>query len=248
MEKIKKNEINKIAFLISISINLFLLGLAIFWVGSKGGIRYAIRTVSYLLNPESIDNNSFYTVDKKSLFETLPKSGTGIMFVGDSLTDFCEWQEFLRNVPIQNRGIAGDTTSGVLARIDNLVESRPQKVFIMIGINELLQGETVNKVASNYQLILQNFKEKSPQTKIFIKSVLPLNQKFTDPAINSEVIKLNIKLQELAKNFSAQYIDLFPAFLGNNNQLNEQYTTDGLHLNGKGYLLWKTIIEKEIVK
>lgn len=247
MQKNNKIEINKIAFWISISLNLSILVLGTFWIASKGGIPYVFRTISYLLNPESIDNNSFYGADRKSLFETFPKSESGIIFVGDSLTDFCEWQELFRDVSIKNRGIAGDTTSGILNRIDNLVESKPQKVFIMIGINELLQGETVDKIVGNYQLILKTFKEKNPQTKVFVKSVLPLNKKFADPKINKNVIELNAKLKKLSTSFLYQYIDLFPFFLGSNNQLDAQYTTDGLHLNGKGYLLWKNIIEKEVV-
>ncbi len=248
MQKINKIQISKIAFLISTIFNLLVLGLGIFWIVSKGGIPYVIRAVSHLLNPDSADNNSFYGVGRKSLFDTLPKSERDIVFVGDSLTDFCEWQEFFRNVSIKNRGIGGDTTRGVLGRIDNIVESRPQKIFIMIGINDLLQGETVDKVANNYQLILQKLKEKNLQTQVFVKSTLPLNQKFADPAINSKVIELNAMIKKISQKFQFQYIDLFPYFLGENKQLDSRYTTDGLHLNGQGYLLWKTIIEKEVIK
>ena len=118
----------------------------------------------------------------------------------------------------------------------------------MIGVNDLLQGETVDNIVNNYQLILQEIKQKNPQTQVFVQSSLPLNKNFTDPAINSKVIELNAKLKNLSKKNSVQYIDLFPSFLGENNQLDSRYTTDGLHLNGQGYLLWKTIIEKEVVK
>lgn len=246
MQKIHKIEPSKIAFLISITFNLLIVGLVTFWISSRGGLPYLRRTVSYLLNPDSTDNHSFYTIDKKSLFEILPKSGTEIVFVGDSLTDFCEWQEFFRNVTIKNRGLAGDTTRGILDRIDNIVASQPQKIFIMIGVNELLQHQPVEQIASNYELILQAFQEKTPQTQVFIQSLLPLNQTFTDPAINNKVIDLNARLKDLAQRYSFQYIDLFPSFLGSNNQLDSQYTTDGLHLNGQGYFLWKSIIEKEI--
>ena len=248
MQNFNKIKISKTAFLISLSFNLLILGSGILWVASKGGIPYVIRTVSYLLNPDSVDNNSFYTVDRKSLFQTLPTSETDVVFVGDSLTDFCEWQEFFRSVSISNRGLAGDTSRGVLNRIDSILELKPKKIFIMIGANDLLQGENVDKIASNYQLILQALREKAPQTQVFIQSTLPLNQDFADPAINNEVIKLNAKLKKMSQSFSLPYIELFPSFLGENNQLDSRYTTDGLHLNGQGYLLWKTLIEKEVVK
>jgi hypothetical protein len=69
MQKNNKIEINKIAFWISISLNLSILVLGTFWIASKGGIPYVVRTISYLLNPESIDNNSFYGADRKSLLK-----------------------------------------------------------------------------------------------------------------------------------------------------------------------------------
>jgi lysophospholipase L1-like esterase len=57
---------------------------------------------------------------------------------------------------------------------------------------------------------------------------------------------LNEQLKDLAKTFPFQYIDLFSSFLDGNNELDAQYTTDGLHLNGQGYLIWKGIIEKQV--
>ena len=76
---------------------------------------------------------------------------------------------------------------------------------------------------------------------------MPVNyQKFQKDGVNDKVIELNLKLRELAKDFSYQYIDLFPAFLDTNNELDSQYTTDGVHLNGQGYLIWKGIIEKDV--
>jgi len=77
---------------------------------------------------------------------------------------------------------------------------------------------------------------------------LPINtQKFQRNKVNDKIIELNEQLQRFAKELSFQYIDLFSAFLDKNNELDEQYTTDGLHLNGKGYLVWKEVIEKDVV-
>jgi hypothetical protein len=72
----------------------------------------------------------------------------------------------------------------------------------MIGINDLLQGETVDKVANNYQLILQELKEKNLQSQVFVKSILPLNQNFADPAINKKVVELNARIKKYLKNFN----------------------------------------------
>ena len=186
--------------------------------------------------------------DKISHFEILDESESVIVFLGDSLTDLCEWAEVFENNKIKNRGICGDTTGGVLNRLVNIIESRPKKLFIMIGINDINQGITISSLVNNYKLILESFKYKTPQTKVFIQSLLPVNTRnFQRNQVNHKIIEVNEQLQRLAKEFSFQYINLFSAFLDNNNELDEQYTSDGLHLNGKGYLVWQEIIEKDVV-
>lgn len=249
MMKISKLEVNKPIFLISLTLNCLILGAGIVWIYSKGGIPYLIRTVSYLINADMVDTSNFYGPDKISQFETLPKTPGEVVFLGDSLTDFGEWQEFFRTVPIKNRGISGDSTSGILQRINQVVEVKPQKVFILIGVNDLNQGKPVSEVVKNYESILKTFKEKTPQTQVFVQSVLPMNDaKFANDGVNQKIIQLNTQLQELAQKFSYQYIDLYPAFLDSNNQLDLQYTTDGLHLNGAGYSNWQKNIEKYVIQ
>jgi len=191
-------------------------------------------------------DSPFYR-DKKSHFETLPKIERKIMFLGDSLTDLCEWAEILKDDQIINRGICGDTTDGILNRINNIVESKPKKLFLMIGINDLNQGVPVEDVANNYQLILETLKDQVPEVQIFIQSLLPINNQLRNHDVNQKIIDLNYKLKQLAETFSFQYINLLSAFLDKNNQLDAAYTSDGVHLNGQGYLIWKEIIEKDVV-
>ena len=191
-------------------------------------------------------DSPFYR-DKKSHFETLPKIERKIMFLGDSLTDLCEWAEILKDDQIINRGICGDTTDGILNRINNIVESKPKKLFLMIGINDLNQGVPVEDVANNYQLILETLKDQVPEVQIFIQSLLPINTQLRNHDVNQKIIDLNYKLKQLAETFSFQYINLLSAFLDKNNQLDAAYTSDGVHLNGQGYLIWKEIIEKDVV-
>ena len=243
--------IDKIALLISILLNLLILGIGSIWVYSKGGIPYVMSKIfllqSAVSRSDSMNENPHHW-DKKTHFETLPKSEADIVFFGDSITDYCEWQEFFRETRIKNRGIAGDTTNGLLNRIDQVIESQPHKLFILIGINDINQGKKVQEILSNYQRILQTCKKRIPQTQVFIQSVLPINnQKLPNKGVNHKIIEVNAKLKEFAQELAFQYIDLFSEFLDSNNQLDERYTTDGVHLNGQGYLLWKRIIEKDVV-
>ena len=192
--------------------------------------------------------SSYYT-EKQTLFDNLPKSADPIYFLGDSLTDGCEWNELLSNSKIKNRGIMGDSTEGVLNRLNQITQSKPQKIFIMIGINDLLNNIETTKILDNYQKIITTIKNDSPKTKIYIESVLPLNfelDKSKRPVNNQNISDFNNNLKNFADNSTIFYINLFPAFLNSSNQLDKQYTLDGIHLNGSGYLLWKNQISKYI--
>lgn len=240
----------KFLLLISLLLNIIILGIGSIWVYSKGGVPYIIRKTSFLQSAASRAKFMYdtpYYWERKSHFDTLPKSESDIVFLGDSLTNCCEWHEFFRNVRLKNRGISGDTTNGVLNRIDEVIESKPRKIFMMIGINDLNQGRSVDEILTNYNMILKYFHEKTSQTEVFVQSLLPLNnQKFPNNGVNHKIIELNAKLKGLAQEFSFHYIDLYSAFLDSNNQLDAQYTIDGIHLNGQGYLVWKGLIEQDV--
>jgi lysophospholipase L1-like esterase len=240
----------RIVLLISLLFNIFILGLGSIWVYSKGGIPYIIRKTSFLQSAASRAKFMYdtpYYWERKSHFDTLPQSESDIVFLGDSLTNACEWHEFFRNIRLKNRGISGDTTNGLLNRIDEVIESKPRKIFMMIGINDLNQGRNVEAILNTYKIILKSFQDKTSKTEVFVQSILPLNnQKRPNNGTNNKIIELNAQLKNLAQEFSFHYIDLFSAFLDENNQLDARYTIDGIHLNGQGYLVWKGLIEKDV--
>jgi lysophospholipase L1-like esterase len=193
---------------------------------------------------------STYYYQKKSLFESLPDTKREIIFLGNSITDGGEWSELFKNQNIKNRGISGDITDGVLFRLDEVVSSRPLKIFIMIGINDLANGKKPDSILINYSQILAKIKEASPKTEVYVQSILPVNNKFgmfpdhTDKA--EEIKEVNNGLKEMAINFEYKFIDLTFIFSDKAGRLNEEYTNDGLHLMGKGYLVWKNAIKKYI--
>ncbi len=245
----------KFALLFSTLLNLLFLVLGIIFLTKRGGLPYLFRKISCLLmnEPYLIPMNEIpYYVDKVSQFKNLTNTDTEIIFLGDSITDYCEWSELFGNHKIKNRGISGDRTDGILNRLDEILQAQPQKIFIMVGINDLIQGRERDKVFISYKTIVEKIKDKLPETKLFIQSVLPVNNLKAQKKLflifnNTKVREFNTKLQELAKDFSLTYIDLFAAFADSNKELDEKYTTDGVHLNGEAYLLWKKIIDKDVV-
>ncbi len=249
------DETVKIALFLSSLVNLLLLGLGSFFVSRRGGLPYLFQKVYFLLRTEAkiklMDEIPYYR-DKTSHFRTLPNTNSEIIFLGDSLTDYCEWAEFFRDKRIKNRGISGDTTYGILNRLDEIVDSKPQKLFLMVGINDLNQGREISNILNDYRLILEKLKAQVPNTEVFIQSVLPINNRESQNKLglrlnNDKVIELNAKLKDLAKGFSFNYIDLFTSLSDGTNELDACYTSDGVHLNGQAYLIWKEIIERDVV-
>jgi len=190
-----------------------------------------------------------YYEQKKSTFESLPNDRDEIIFLGNSITEGCKWNELFDDNRIKNRGISADVAEGVFLRLDEVIESKPLKIFLMIGINDLAFGYSTDEILQYYSKITNKIKNDSPKTKTFIQSVLPINEsfgKFSEyDTLSNVIIKLNLKLKKLAQDQNLDFINLHDSFLLNN-QLNPTYTNDGLHLTGKGYLLWKRLIKQYI--
>ncbi len=191
-----------------------------------------------------------YWHQKETHFRSLPNEADEIIFLGDSITDGCNWSEMFHDLRIKNRGISADITDGVLDRLDEVVESKPLKIFLMIGMNDLARGKAVDYIVRNIERILDTIQKDSPRTEIYLQSLLPVNPVYglaknhTNKA--SEIIAINAVLKKMAKDRKLTFVDLHSLLQTESNVLNPEYTNDGLHLTGKGYLVWKSAIEKYI--
>lgn len=183
-------------------------------------------------NEWKIQDNPYYK-HKKSQFEMLKNSENyKVMMIGDSITDEGEWSE-LFEIKVQNRGISGDTTSGVIDRLDSLSPS-VKTAFIMIGVNDIMLGKDIGEVYKNYVQILNTFKEKGIKT--YIQSTLFIGETRMHN-FNPKVEELNNKLRAYAKENNLIFIDLNPIFAPQK-VLKKEFTSDDLHLNGTAYKLW----------
>ena len=187
-----------------------------------------------------------YYHQRYTLFQSLPQTKGDVIFLGNSITDGGEWSELFADNRVKNRGISGDITAGVIYRINEIAERKPAKVFLMIGTNDLARNITPDSVVKNILLSVAWLRQQSPGTKIYVQSILPVNNvygKFTGHTANSELIeKVNENLKEKASLNQYTYIDLHTPFSDANGKLNAALTNDGLHLKGEGYLLWKHIV------
>lgn len=191
-----------------------------------------------------------YYDQRELLFEAMPTSENDIIFLGNSITDGCEWSELFPNANCKNRGISGDITAGVLNRLETVTKGQPAIVFLMIGTNDMNHGLTNDTIAMNVRQIVQRIKAESPRTRIVVQSILPTNDYyglFTGHTKRwQDVAVINGMLETMTEEEDVTYLDLYHPFATPEGKLNPDYSNDGLHLNGDGYLLWKDIVEDEI--
>lgn len=165
-----------------------------------------------------------------------------IVMIGDSLTDNARWGEIFPKASIANRGIGRDTTQDIINRLDTITNTTPEKAFIMVGINDIIHNIDLNTTKKNYEFIIENLLSKN--IKVYIQSTIYCNYSLGEKRLK-KVTELNNFLRILAKQKSLTYIDLNKE-LSDKKGLKSEYTYDGIHLLGSGYVTWSKLIEPYI--
>jgi lysophospholipase L1-like esterase len=196
---------------------------------------------------DTIPNLPEHYLKRSAEFVKEPVVTGKVMFLGNSITEGGNWAELTGDKTVINRGIGGDVTFGVIKRLDDVIIRKPSKLFILIGINDISKDFPDEVIADNYRKIIQELKSKTPDTKIFVQSILPLNPQYPkfpqhyDKA--NHVIRVNQLLYALAIAENVSFINLYPVFLDNQQRMDARYTTDGLHLNREGYKVWMRFLK-----
>ena len=176
-----------------------------------------------------------------------------IVFVGDSLTDGYKLDKHYADLDlaVYNRGIGGDTTSGVLGRMGvSIYDIKPSKVVLLIGGNDVNGGVESNIIIENSLKIVSEIKENLPETEIYFVSMIPQNNDikmygdFSAEVHVAKIMEINAEIEKVLKNEkNVTYIDLFSLLKDENNLLVKEYSTDGLHLTEKGYEIWTNALK-----
>lgn len=175
-----------------------------------------------------------------------------IIFVGDSITDLYVLDDHYADLPLAayNRGIGGDTTSGVLERLEvSIFDLSPTHVVLMIGTNDVNGGATAEEIAARYAQIVQRIRAGLPEATLYCMSVIPQNAQLetystVKVAETTEVIlALNREIRRTAEANGAVYLDLFSRLADENDRLIGSYSDDGLHLNVAGLTVWTELIK-----
>ena len=194
---------------------------------------------------------SEYNYQRRSLFEVLPVLSSDIVFLGNSITDGCEWAELFGNRHVKNRGISADRSGWLLDRLDPIIEGHPKKLFLLIGTNDLAAGVTPDEIVANVAKLIDRFQNESRWTKIYVQSILPVNgkdfSKYKNHYAHSHlIVPTNKKLEALCDEKEVTYLDVWGALADHDGKLDKRYTNDGLHLMGEGYLVWRDAIKYHV--
>ena len=197
------------------------------------------------------EERSEYWRQRVSLFNRLPISSSDIVFVGNSITDGGELTELLGDGRVKNRGINSDDIDGVISRIDNILAGQPAKLFLLIGINDVSHNLSVQSLLAKYEVLVSKIRECSPETRLYIQSVMPINNDFGRyknlKGKEEVIVSFNSGLRELALKNCVEYIDLWEVLsVPDSGKLNPDFTNDGLHLTGEGYIALMGHIKKYV--
>ncbi len=164
-----------------------------------------------------------------------------IVFIGDSLTEYFDWQKRFPGFNVSNLGIGGETVEGLLGRMDRIILGiqSPDYIFIMTGINNIAMDDY--DFAGTYKQIVNKLFSVFGKSTLVIQSILPVELSWVD---NRKIEAMNSLLREIAKDFMAEYLDLYRLFADEEGGPKSEYLSeDGVHLSERGYEVWGQVVE-----
>ena len=149
-----------------------------------------------------------------------------------------------------NQGISGETSGGLLKRLNLFDPTQPEVIFVMIGINDLIRGLPDETLLANQREIIRYLRQTHPNSQIVVQSILPhagaaaswQGRDRLQDIPNDRIRALNRELAEIASSEQVNFLDLHPLFTNSQGDLHPNLSTDGLHLSEDGYLVWRSAL------
>lgn len=162
-----------------------------------------------------------------------------LVFFGDSITQ--GWGNDMGkafDAKVANRGISGDTTRGMLYRLEeDVLALKPPGVVMLMGTNDLEEGAAPAVIAGNLKLIIGNLKAFNAKMPIVLCTVFPSHESKKRPA--DTIKEINKLYTELVKgDRQVTVVDTWSMFADENGNARKTEFPDLLHPNGEGYKMW----------
>lgn len=153
-----------------------------------------------------------------------------VAFLGDSLTDGYRVEEYYSEFLVSNRGISGETTTGLEKRLKvSVYDLKPKVIVMLIGANNM------DTMFSNYENILQGIKTNLPNTKVILLSLTAMGGEHWGHK-NQLAAYNNVTIKKYAEKYGYDYVDLFYSLFDETiGEVYDGYTIDGGHFTQLGY-------------
>lgn len=165
-----------------------------------------------------------------------------LVFIGDSLTEWFDWQRRFPDYQAANLGVSGETVQGLLARRGRIRSqiAEPDFIFLMTGINNIANEQY--DIARPYREIVRNLTTWYKRSMMIVQSILPVDLTWIDSNI---IRNTNRELEQIAQEYEAEYLDVYAGFVDNEGNPKTGYLQDdGVHLSSKGYEVWANEVER----
>jgi lysophospholipase L1-like esterase len=179
-----------------------------------------------------------------------------VLFMGDSITDFWRNAEgpfagkpvldkHFGHWKVANFGIAGDTTNGVLYRLQNGEGQgfSPRAVMLMIGTNNTARNSAA-EIAEGIGAVVLELQRDFPQAKILLLGVFPRGRP-NDP-VRATIAEINRTIAKLHDGERVHYLDIGARFLAPDGTIPADVMSDLLHPSAKGYEIWAQAVKEPL--
>lgn len=165
-----------------------------------------------------------------------------VLFMGDSLIGFYEWQDYFSQFDCVNLGVPGETVAGWHQLTEQASVRYPDAtaVVVMLGANNIWQQDY--SFLPDYEILLNELRRLYPESQIIVCSLLPHEL----PWLGEMAIpRLNESLQRLVTEAGADFLDLCTPF-----KLDSRgcFMEDGVHLSQIGYKVWCEVLEPFLIE
>lgn len=176
-------------------------------------------------------------------FKATPTEPNQIVFAGNSITNMHSWFEaFGSHQEIIGRGNSGGFAYELLDNLESYIDSKPSKLFVMIGTNDVSSGQSYKMTAKRIETIARRVRLESPETEVYIESILPRSNN-----AKPDYEQCNTLVREWVEALGDEkvhFVNLSEVCAPLNG--NATWSHDGLHPRPVGYAAWTHHIEDAV--
>lgn len=192
--------------------------------------------------PFEAEIRTFEAADAKAL----PAAG-GVLFVGSSSIRL--WTTLAKDFPdhrVINRGFGGSQVADSTRYADRIVlPYKPKTIVLYAGDNDVAAGRSPRDVRQDFEAFVRKVRSGLPETRVLFISIKPSVARWK---LVDKIREANRLVREFAEaDDRLGYIDVFTPMLGDDGVPREELlVADGLHLNEKGYAVWREVVARHL--